>query len=143
MGFSGGSGKKNSPANAGDLGSVAGLGRCPGDGKGNPPQYSYLGNPMDTGASLATVHGVAKSNYNNKLQYTQHSCLLNLLTQEGWGSYKGKPLPIARGCVLRLFHTQCLHESSKFRVIFVFTFYLYFYILRKQGYPIFSGHACS
>jgi len=41
--------------------SVPGLGRCPGEGNGNPLQYSNLGNPMDRGAQWAAVHGVAKS----------------------------------------------------------------------------------
>ena len=44
-----------------DLGSVPGLGRSPGEGKGYPPQYSGLENSMDTGAWQATVHGGAKS----------------------------------------------------------------------------------
>ena len=48
------------PANAGDSGSVPGSGRFPGEGKGNPLQYSCLGNPMDRGAWQATIHGVAK-----------------------------------------------------------------------------------
>ena len=52
---------KNLPANARDTGSIPGLGRLPGGGKGNPLQYSCLGNPMDRGAWWATVHGVAKS----------------------------------------------------------------------------------
>ena len=52
---------KNPPANAGDEGSIPGLGRSPGVGKDNPLQYSYLGNPMDRGAWWATVHGVTKS----------------------------------------------------------------------------------
>ena len=52
---------KNPPANAGDVGSIPGLGRSPGGGNGNPFQYSYLGNPMDRGAWRAIVHGVAKS----------------------------------------------------------------------------------
>ena len=52
---------KNSPAHAGDTGSIPELGRSPGDGSGNPLQYSRLGNPMDRGAWRATVHGVAKS----------------------------------------------------------------------------------
>ena len=45
----------------GDPGSIPGLGRCPGEGNGNPLQYSCLGNPMDRGAWRATAHGVAKS----------------------------------------------------------------------------------
>ena len=47
--------------NAGDLGSIPGWGRSPGEGNGNPLQYSCLENPMDGGAWWATVHGVAKS----------------------------------------------------------------------------------
>ena len=44
-----------------DLGSIPGLGRFPGEGKGNPPQYSCLENSMDRGSWQATVHWVAKS----------------------------------------------------------------------------------
>ena len=65
---------KNLPANAGDLGSIPGLGRAPGEGNGNPLQYSCLENPMDRGAWWATVHGVAKSRTRLKqLSTTQHS----------------------------------------------------------------------
>ena len=49
-GFPGGSEVKASAWNAGDLGSVPGLGRFPGEGNGNPLQYSYLENPMEGGA---------------------------------------------------------------------------------------------
>ena len=52
---------KASACNAGDLGSIPGLGRSPGEGNCNPLQYSCLENPMDGGAWWATVHGVAKS----------------------------------------------------------------------------------
>ena len=51
---------KNLPANAGDTGSISDPRRYPGEGNGNPLQYSCLGNPMDRGAWRATVHGVAK-----------------------------------------------------------------------------------
>ena len=51
---------KNTPANAGDAGSIPGSGRCPGEGNGNPLQYSCLGDPTDRGAWWATVHGVTK-----------------------------------------------------------------------------------
>ena len=60
LGFPYGSLIKNPPANAGDAGSIPGSGRCPGEGNGNPLQYSCLGNPMDRGAWEATVHGVTK-----------------------------------------------------------------------------------
>ena len=60
--FPGGSEVKGSARkNAGDLGSIPGLGRSPGKGNGNPVQYSRLENPMDGGAWWATVHGVAES----------------------------------------------------------------------------------
>ena len=60
-GFPGGSEVKESASNAGDLGSIPGSGRSPGEGNGNPLQYSCLENPMDGVAWWATVHGVAKS----------------------------------------------------------------------------------
>ena len=60
-GFPGSSDGKASAYNAGDLGSIPGLGRSPREGNGNPLQYSRLENPMDQGAWWATVHGVAKS----------------------------------------------------------------------------------
>ena len=61
LGFPGGSVVKSLPANAGDSGSIRGSGRSPGEGNGNPLQYSCLGNPMDWGAWWATVPGVAES----------------------------------------------------------------------------------
>ena len=59
--FPGGSDGKASAYSAGDLGSSPGLGRSPGEGNGNPLQYSCLDNPIDGGAWWATVHGVTKS----------------------------------------------------------------------------------
>ena len=61
MGFPGGSEDKASACNAGDPGSIPGLGRSPGEGNGNPLQYSCQENPVDRGAWWATVDGVAKS----------------------------------------------------------------------------------
>ena len=55
---------KNLPVNAGDAGSVPGLGRSPRGGHGNPLWYSCLENPMNRGAWRATVHGVAKRQHN-------------------------------------------------------------------------------
>ena len=60
-GFPGGSDDKESACNEGDLGSISGLGKPPGEGTGNPLQYSGLGNPMDRGAWKATVHGITTS----------------------------------------------------------------------------------
>ena len=59
--FPGGSGGKESACSAGDLGLIPGLGRSPGDGNGNPLQYSCLENCMDRGGWWATVPGVTKS----------------------------------------------------------------------------------
>ena len=55
---------EESACNAGDPGSVLGPGRSPGEGNGNPLQYSCLENPMNRGAWQATVHGVAKVGHN-------------------------------------------------------------------------------
>ena len=60
-GFPGGSGGKESACNAGDPGSIPGLGRSPGEGNGYPLQDSCLENSMDRAAWWAPVHGVAKS----------------------------------------------------------------------------------
>ena len=59
-GFPGGSVVENLPANAGDAGSIPGLGRSPGEGNGSPLQYSCLENPMDRGAWWVTVHEITK-----------------------------------------------------------------------------------
>ena len=59
--FPGGSGGKESTCNAGDLVSIPGSGRSPGEGNGNWLQYSCLKNPMHRGAWWATVHRFAKS----------------------------------------------------------------------------------
>ena len=61
LGFPGSLDGKASAYNAGDPGSIPDSGRSPGEGNGNPLQYSCLENPMDRGAWWATVHGVAKS----------------------------------------------------------------------------------
>ena len=57
MGFPSGAVVKNPPANAGEAGSIPGLGISPEEGNGNPFQYSCLGNPMDTGAWCAIQRG--------------------------------------------------------------------------------------
>ena len=67
-GFPGSSEGKESAYSAGDLGLIPGLGRSPGEGKGNLPQYSWLENPMNRGAwsymHWATVHGIAGVGHN-------------------------------------------------------------------------------
>ena len=69
---------KDSALNAGDPGSVPGLGRSPGEGNGYPLQYFCLENPVDKGAWQATVHGVSKSQTqlsNQHFHFTFHHCL--------------------------------------------------------------------
>ena len=62
-GFLGGSVSKESACNA-HPGSIPGSGRCPGEGNGNPLQYSCLENTMDGGAWRAAVHGIARVEHN-------------------------------------------------------------------------------
>ena len=77
-GFPGGSDGKESACNAGDPGSIPGLGRSPGKGNGDPLQYSCLKNSMDRGAWRATVHGVAKS---RTLLSSQHRVITYCIAQ--------------------------------------------------------------
>ena len=60
-GFPGDSGRKDSVYSAGDLGSIPGSGRSPGEGNGITLQYSCLGDSMDRGTWQATVQGISKS----------------------------------------------------------------------------------
>ena len=62
---------KASACNGGELDLIPGSGRSPGEGNGNPLQYSCLENPMDGGAWWATVHGVAKS-WTQLSHFTSH-----------------------------------------------------------------------
>ena len=88
MGFPGGSEVKASACNAEDLGLIPGSGRSPGEGNGNPLQYSCLENPMDGGAWWATVHGVAKSwtrlSDFTSLHPIQYYCLENPMDRGVW-----------------------------------------------------------
>ena len=74
--FRGGSDSKEFACNAGDLGSIPGLGRSPGGGHGKPLQHSYLKNPMDRGAWQAIVHGVAKG-WTRLSNLAQHCIVLS------------------------------------------------------------------
>ena len=83
-----GSEVKASACNAEDLGLIPGSGRSPGEGNGNPLQYSCLENPMDGGAWWATVHGVAKSwtrlSDFTSLHPIQYYCLENPMDRGVW-----------------------------------------------------------
>ena len=86
MDFPGGSEGKASIYNVRDLGSIPGLGRSPGEGNGNPLQYSYLENSMDGGVWWAKVHGVAKSWTDLVISLL----FLHTVRGLGWGWGRGK-----------------------------------------------------
>ena len=70
------------PANAGNVGSIPGLGRFSGEGNGNPLQYSCLGNPMYRGAWWATIHGIAKeSDMTEQLNNNKRLNIVHCATQ--------------------------------------------------------------
>ena len=73
-GFSGGSNGKESACNAGDMGLIPGSRRSPGEGNGYPLQDSCLGNPMDRGAWMTTVHAVAESDTTEQLTLSLSKC---------------------------------------------------------------------
>ena len=72
---------KESTCDAGDLGSVPGLGRSPGEGNGYPLQYSCLDNPIDRGAWWATIHGVMKSWMTERHTFTHKKYTMESKTQ--------------------------------------------------------------
>ena len=83
FGFPGGAVIKNQPVNTGnvsDAGSIPWSGRSPGEGNGNPLQYSFLKNSMDRGACWATVHGVTKSGTRLGTHTAQHISSTLLIT---------------------------------------------------------------
>ena len=121
--FPRGSDSKESACNAGDQGSIPGLGRSPGGGHGNPLQYSCLENPMDRGAWWATVHRVTRSQTqlkqrsNSKCLWTASTVLMPPLYAAGaqpkgklgshctWHLYPSSPImPILVGLLVHEAH---------------------------------------
>ena len=96
-----------------DLGSIPGLGRSPGEGNGNPLQYSCLENPLDKGAWWATVHGVSKSQTGLNDEYFDFHCLQAGLPVQGrW------PQSLPRGWELGIclcFASQTNSGAKSFR----------------------------
>ena len=96
--FPGGSDGKESTCNAGDPGSILGLGRSPGEGNGYSLRYSCLENPMDREAWWATVHGVAKSDMTERLTLSRTECRHPIPAppgvhmESGSGEHKGQSL---------------------------------------------------
>ena len=97
LGFPSGSAGKESACNTGDLGSIPGLGRAPGEGNGNPLQCSCLENPMDRGAWQATVYGVTSARHDlatkppplKWMHETGCSGLVHWDDPEGWNGEGG------------------------------------------------------
>ena len=89
QGLPGNSAGKKSTCNAGDLGSIPGLGRSPGGQHGNPLQNSCLENPMDRGAWQATVHRVINS-WTQLSDQAQHSTASSCAS---WGLWQHSPSP--------------------------------------------------
>ena len=83
-GFPGGSEVKESACNAGDLGSISGSGRSPGEGNGNLLQYSCLENPMDKGAWWAIVHGVTELDMTERLHFHFSLIPAKVLKVKSW-----------------------------------------------------------
>ena len=86
---------KNPPTNAGDVGSIPGLGRSPGGGNGNPLQW-ILENALDSGAWWATVHGVAKL---DMIEHTHtHASSLTILNKS-WGIFQSSSFQFSHSVV--------------------------------------------
>ena len=81
--FPGGSVVKNMPFSVGDVYLIPGSGGSPGEGNGNPLQYSCLGNPMDREAWQATFHRVARDGYDlsTKLSPPPEGMMLSVITE--------------------------------------------------------------
>ena len=128
---------KNLPANAGDIrdsGLIPGSGKSPGEGHGNPLQYSCLENPMDRGASWATIHRVAKS-------WTRLKCL-STHTCKALPIYKTRIRWILNFSILPL--TISLSLSIYLLITwFMFSFYKGFYwldLVRQEKNVVLERH---
>ena len=95
LGFIGDAVATSPPTTSGDAGSIPGSGRSPGEGNGNPLQYSHLENPRDRGAWLATVHGAAKES--DPTEWLNNTCWVR---------------PLHRRCSRHRGHTKSLSSSS-------------------------------
>ena len=114
LGFPGGSEAKAFAHNTEDLGSIPGSGRSPGEGNGNPLQYSCLENPMGRGAWWATAHRVTKSRTRLRDHFTFTlglctSCYLCLETSPSWSTEHIPAHSASLTLLNHAFHSWCLH----------------------------------
>ena len=82
MGFPGGSDGRESARNTGDLGSIPGLGRSPGEGNGNPLQYPYLENSMDRGAWQGSGLSLAKGGLSVCPSFGNLACIVFIVEHQ-------------------------------------------------------------
>ena len=123
MGFPGGSAGKKSVCSSGDLGSIPGLGRSPGEGNGYPLQYSGPRNPMD-----CIVYGVAKSwTQLSNFHFPRSTCTYRLLHYQHLPSEQHICCGEDKGC---LFITQ----SPQFPLCFTLTLYIIW--IWRHGKPL-------
>ena len=111
--FPGGRVVKNPPANAGDtrdMGSIPGLGRAPGEGNGNPLQYSCLENPMDRGAQQAIISRVTKESDTTQRLNSNRCNQLNQV-KSSWS--KASPLSNICGVLIRQQQCKDRHVQGK------------------------------
>ena len=112
MGFAGGSVVKNLPANAGGLGSIPGSGRSPGEGNGNPLQYSCLGHAMDRGAWWYSLWGQKEQEWlSNAVHSTQEWAPEAVLQSFPSLDYHSWALPPSPGGTLSLWAVWKVWDS--------------------------------
>ena len=109
--FPGGSDGQESACNAGNLGSIPGTGRSPGEGNGNPLQYFWPENPMDRGAWRATVHGVARVGHDSVTKPPIPPPVKTLVI-------RATGTEMARDVVLTCFRQQSLNHTASHLGIF-------------------------
>ena len=97
----------------GDLGSIPGSERSPGEGNGNPLQYSCLENPMDRGAGQATVHGVSESDTTERLSTAQQKEGVGFVRDGGYTSECTRQDPSYYTLKLRGFYFLHLKKKKK------------------------------
>ena len=121
-GFPSGCDGKESACNVGDLDSIPGLGRSPGEGNGNPLQYSCLENPTDGAAWQTTVHGVAESDTTEQLTTPQQlyemkkllgSCKLLKSDKIKCRNCQKRPDSMLSFCHIRTQRVGCLLQTRK------------------------------
>ena len=106
-----------SACNVGELVLIPGLGRSPGEGNGNPLQYSCLGNPMDRGAWRAIVHGVSKE---SDVTYQ-----LDILPNDIWGNMSFLQVCWVQLSRLRFMTPWSLHLRIWLLILLVFMLLAY------------------